>query len=353
MTDFIPTMCGDNDLYIPDSDCTECDELKERIDKLEECCDEVKSELEKKLEATDITGDNGITVTIDEETGKPVISTSKEQLLNVLGYDEIELSKTDSEGQTVIAHVLGYIEIAQQFKWDGLDDLTVNTNEEFDPMDSVSVIGCNDQPATIELLSPTINGVSDWTVPLNGTFNPLYGVTATGIEGEDLTDNLHIIGEDDIDVPGTYTITYAVTDGNGNHAEEQATIIVLSDEQITTSFKVIATDTFNTEEIQVFLVDENGEQVVSQDNNGFSQVVTIPSLDAETVATITTTGAVHSLPTGVGMYDCYGDFHTDTLDGTPDYDTSDCVVANIVIDNTATPYTITISAIPDEESEGE
>ena len=45
MREFIPSICGGVGLYVPDTGCDDCTKLENRVSILEECCEEVKSDL--------------------------------------------------------------------------------------------------------------------------------------------------------------------------------------------------------------------------------------------------------------------------------------------------------------------
>lgn len=304
MADFIPNICGDSNTYIPTAGCTECDKIYERLDNLEECCDEVKETLDTKLEASDLVGGDGITITIDEETGKPVISTSKEELLSVLGYEEIELAKTDENGEIVIAHVLGYITTEQLFTWTGLDPIETEVGTDIDPLQGVSAIGCNDAESEIELLQPVISGVTNWTVPLNGNFDPLFGISATDIDGLEIDTINTDWNADNLATAGDYEITYWVVDANGNYASETATITVLAEEFITRTFTVIsANDTFD-EEIEVYYIDEDGSMLTVQGDTTVTEIISLPSVDNTLESTMSSTDAMQKLPSGIAVMGC-------------------------------------------------
>lgn len=42
---FVPHICGNDEIYVPDKECTDCDKLERRVSILEECCEEVKGDL--------------------------------------------------------------------------------------------------------------------------------------------------------------------------------------------------------------------------------------------------------------------------------------------------------------------
>lgn len=63
--DLKPTICGENELSLPESGCNDCDALEERVKKLEECCEEVQDILPNKLEASNFIEGDHITINVD------------------------------------------------------------------------------------------------------------------------------------------------------------------------------------------------------------------------------------------------------------------------------------------------
>lgn len=64
--------------------------------------------------------------------------------------------------------------------------------------------------------APSINGISDKTVTVGDTVDYLSGVTATDGKGTDITGSIEVDSSKvDINTPGTYQITYKVTDSYG------------------------------------------------------------------------------------------------------------------------------------------
>ncbi|WP_229506126.1 glycosyl hydrolase family 18 protein [Paenibacillus sp. 1001270B_150601_E10] len=74
---------------------------------------------------------------------------------------------------------------------------------------------------------PVIHGAADKTIIVGEVFDPRAGVTATDREDGDLTDKINIEGTVDPSTPGTYTLVYSVTDGEGLVAEAIRTITVV------------------------------------------------------------------------------------------------------------------------------
>ncbi|HAA9661129.1 TPA_asm: hypothetical protein GIH59_12690 [Listeria monocytogenes] len=68
---------------------------------------------------------------------------------------------------------------------------------------------------------------TDKVIPVNGIFNPLKGVTATDKQDGDLTSEIQVTSNDvDMTTPGTYSVTYEVTDKNGGKVAKTVVITV-------------------------------------------------------------------------------------------------------------------------------
>lgn len=70
------------------------------------------------------------------------------------------------------------------------------------------------QARTVEVYSqkPVFDGVSDATVALGATFDPMAGVSASDAEDGDLTSSIVQTGSVDVNEVGNYTLVYRVTD---------------------------------------------------------------------------------------------------------------------------------------------
>lgn len=70
------------------------------------------------------------------------------------------------------------------------------------------------QARTVEVYSqkPVFDGVSDTTVALGATFDPMAGVSASDAEDGDLTSSIVQTGNVDVNEVGNYTLVYRVTD---------------------------------------------------------------------------------------------------------------------------------------------
>ena len=109
--EFIPSICGDDNIHIPDAGCDDCEKLELRVytlegkvETLEECCEEVKEELDKKLEQHDIIAGDNVSISYEED-GTVIINSAggggggitKTDILTAMGYNEIILAMTDYE----------------------------------------------------------------------------------------------------------------------------------------------------------------------------------------------------------------------------------------------------------------
>ncbi len=91
--------------------------------------------------------------------------------------------------------------------------------------------GGNDEPdpdPTPVNTAPVISGAVDVPEHLHGTeYDPLDGVTATDAEDGDLTSAIVVVNPVDVNVDGTYTVTYNVTDSEGLAAEEVSVTVTV------------------------------------------------------------------------------------------------------------------------------
>ena len=84
-----------------------------------------------------------------------------------------------------------------------------------------------------------ISGAVDQTVEVGDTLDLLEGVTASDIEDGDLTASVTVNDDNlDLDVEGTYTVTYQVTDSAGERVEVSVTITVNPKAELTDEDRV-------------------------------------------------------------------------------------------------------------------
>lgn len=75
--------------------------------------------------------------------------------------------------------------------------------------------------------APSINGVSDKTVTVGDTIDYLSGITAVDGKGTDITGSIEVDSSKvDINTPGTYQITYKVTDSYGFSTGANCNVVV-------------------------------------------------------------------------------------------------------------------------------
>jgi len=75
--------------------------------------------------------------------------------------------------------------------------------------------------------APTISGVTDVNLTIGDTFDQMSGVTASDDVDGDLTGSISVSGEYDLSSTGNYTLTYSVTDSNGNTTTETRSVVVV------------------------------------------------------------------------------------------------------------------------------
>lgn len=99
------------------------------------------------------------------------------------------------------------------------DEITYTTAGDYDNTITVSDDNGNTTSVDIKISvidAPSINGISDKTVTVGDTVDYLSGVTATDGKGTDITGNIEVDSSKvDVNTPGTYQITYKVTDSYG------------------------------------------------------------------------------------------------------------------------------------------
>lgn len=89
---------------------------------------------------------------------------------------------------------------------------------------------------TVENEAPVIAGADAVTIQYGDVWNELTGVTATDAEDGDLTAEIYVSGEVNLVVPGTYTLTYSVTDKDGQVTSVDRAVTLQSDYVFPTGF---------------------------------------------------------------------------------------------------------------------
>lgn len=99
------------------------------------------------------------------------------------------------------------------------DEITYTKSGDYDNTITVSDDNGNTTSVDIKISvidAPVINGISDKTVTVGDTIDYLSGVSASDGKGTDITGSIEVDSSKvDINTPGTYQITYKVTDSYG------------------------------------------------------------------------------------------------------------------------------------------
>lgn len=99
------------------------------------------------------------------------------------------------------------------------DEITYSKSGDYDNTITVSDDAGNSTDIDIKISvidAPSINGISDKTVTVGDTIDYLSGVSASDGKGTDITGSIEVDSSKvDINTPGTYQITYKVTDSYG------------------------------------------------------------------------------------------------------------------------------------------
>lgn len=99
------------------------------------------------------------------------------------------------------------------------DEITYTKSGDYDNTITVSDDNGNTTSVDIKISvidAPVINGISDKTVTVGDTIDYLSGVSAVDGKGNDITGSIEVDSSKvDVNTPGTYQITYKVTDSYG------------------------------------------------------------------------------------------------------------------------------------------
>ena len=99
------------------------------------------------------------------------------------------------------------------------DEITYTKRGDYDNTITVTDDAGNSTDIDIKISvidAPSINGISDKTVTVGDTIDYLSGVSAVDGKGTDITGNIEVDSSKvDVNTPGTYQITYKVTDSYG------------------------------------------------------------------------------------------------------------------------------------------
>ena len=98
--------------------------------------------------------------------------------------------------------------------------------------------------------APVIIGLTDVELEAGLDFEPTAGVSVYDVVDKALTVDDLVVNTSGLDIyePGTYTVTYQLTDRSGNMVEATRTVVVIPGEGLPSTFKVINGD-FETEQL--------------------------------------------------------------------------------------------------------
>ncbi len=85
-----------------------------------------------------------------------------------------------------------------------------------------------DEPPVPDNNAPVLAGVTDASINIDAAFNDATGVTATDEEDGDITSSITVSGTVDITTAGTYTLTYSITDEDGETVTASRVITVIA-----------------------------------------------------------------------------------------------------------------------------
>lgn len=110
------------------------------------------------------------------------------------------------------------------------DEITYTKSGDYDNTITVTDDAGNTSDIDIKISvidAPSINGISDKTVTVGDTVDYLSGITAVDGKGTDITGSIEVDSSKvDINTPGTYQITYKVTDSYGFSTRANCNITV-------------------------------------------------------------------------------------------------------------------------------
>ncbi len=205
------------------------------------------------------TGSATRTVNVSS-SGKPTITLLGDNPMNLIvgdTYDEPGATATDPEDGDLTGSIVisGTVNTSVAGTYGVLYQVTDSDTNTASTTRTVNVSSSG---------KPTITLLGD--NPMNLTVGDTYvepGATATDPEDGDLTDSIVISGTVNTSIAGTYTITYTVSDNDGNDATETRTVnvrlsdvvIVKASDKNTTVFDVTSETTFQFNDFYIMRLD--------------------------------------------------------------------------------------------------
>lgn len=219
-------------------------------------------------------------ITKDIEVIENTVDTNK------AGTYKVVYAVTDSNGATTTKHITVTVKL-QDLTLNNApvikaENKTIKVGDKFNPMDGVSAIDKEDGNITkhIKVIEntvdtsevgtykvvykvtdskgatttksivvtvrsndkPVISGADDTSIKEGTSFDSMEGVTAIDTEDGNITKHIKVTGSVDTNKPGTYELTYTVTDKNGNSTTTKRTITVSPKDEETSNSPEINED---------------------------------------------------------------------------------------------------------------
>ena len=179
--------------------------------------------------STTLNVTNGSSTPVDPVNQPPVLYGVKNQTLTVGdSFDPMKgVTATDKEDGdlTAAVKVSGSVDTAVPGSYTLIYSVTDNDGAE-STAKAVITVKENSPGPEPENTAPVLKGVQDQALTVGDSFDPMKGVTATDKEDGDLTAAVKVSGSVDTANPGSYTLTYSVTDKGGLTATAKAVITV-------------------------------------------------------------------------------------------------------------------------------
>ena len=175
-----------------------------------------------------LTTQKTITITVVEANNSltpPTINASDRTIEKGSNYNALDgVTAFDSDGTaiTTIRVVSDNVKINQAGSYSVTYEVTDKNGLTTQKTITVTVV-----EKTNTLIPPTINA-SDRTIQKGSSFKVLDGVTAIDSNGNDITSDIEVIYDDVNEyIPGTYTVTFRVSDSNNASAEKSISVTVV------------------------------------------------------------------------------------------------------------------------------
>lgn len=156
-SNFIPHICRDNNIYVPDKECTDCEKLEKRVKDLEDTR-LVQSDIQAGSNITIDYSENDNTVTVNADLSNYYSKTQVDNLLSqVGGYVEVqELPEVGDKSKIYLVPLQGGGYERWIYTDDGWKDLG-STQITIDKMSILNALGYRE--TTIKMIDTSNNEV--------------------------------------------------------------------------------------------------------------------------------------------------------------------------------------------------